>query len=198
MKIKRIFAYIIDIIIVSFISSMIFSLPMFKQDYKNYEIATNEYLAEINEAGSAEVDEDVLLSLQYDVYKSSTSLLIIKTGLLIIYFGIFGYFMHGQTIGKKLFNIKIVSNSEKNLNPGLFLLREILVTNFIPELLSLILLIVCSQNFWTTASLYVSYASYILTFLLVGFMIFREDERGLHDVICNTKVIDVKKEQKEK
>lgn len=198
MKIKRIFAYLIDLLIVSVISTLIFSLPIFKQDYKNYEVATNEYLSEIRESGSGEVNEQKLLDLQYNTYKESATLLIIKTGLLIIYFGVFGYFMHGQTIGKKIFNIKIVSNSNKSINPALFILREILVTNFIPELLSLIFLLISSKNLWTQASLYISYASYITAFLLVGFMIFRDDERGLHDLICDTKVINVKNTQKEK
>ena len=35
----------------------------------------------------------------------------------------------------------------------------------------------------------------IVTFSIVGVMIFREDERGLHDLIGQTKVIETKNQE---
>lgn len=196
MKLKRIFAYIIDIVIVSFVSSLLFMLPCFKAGQEQYMRMNNEYyelVEEITTSGSSDVDEKVLVDLQYNMYKSSSTLLIIRLGVIIFYFGVIGFLFKGQTVGKKILGLRIVSIDNKNINPGLFMLREILVVNLIPELASLLILIICSKGVWLTSVNYLNYVSYITTFLLVGFMIFRDDERGLHDIICKTKVIDVKK-----
>jgi uncharacterized RDD family membrane protein YckC len=195
MKIKRIIAYIIDFMIITLISSIIFTLPTFKEDYKKYTQVYEEYTTEMKyqlEGGSSEVDDEKLLSLNYKVLKSTTKLSIINLITTIAYFGIIAYLMNGQTIGKKIFKIKI-TNLEKQLpNAGLFMLREIIITNFIPQIISLFILILASQKTFITLNTYISYLTMIMYFLIIGFMIFREDERGLHDIICNTKVINVK------
>lgn len=196
MKLKRIFAYIIDIVIVSFISTLVFMLPIFKSSYKEYNNMNTEYLEmaqEIATSGSSDIDENKLLDLQYSMYKTSSTLLIIRLGVIFLYFGIIGFLFKGQTLGKKILGLRIVSVDDGSINPGLFILREVLVINFIPELISLLILVTCSKGVWLDVVNYSSYASYITTFLLVGFMIFRDDERGLHDIICKTKVIDTKK-----
>lgn len=199
MKIKRLIAYFIDFMIITFISSMIFALPMFKEDYNEYTKVYEEYTTEMtNElnSGSAEVNDEKLLSLNYKVLKSTTKLSIITLTVTIIYFGIIAYLLKGQTLGKKLFKIK-VTDLEGNLpNPGLFMLRSIILTNFIPQVVSLFILILASEKTYIDTNVYISYITMLLYFLIVGFIIFRTDERGLHDIICKTKVIEINTENK--
>lgn len=199
MKIKRIFAYVIDVIIVSFISTLVFMLPCFKSSYNNYNQINDEYtklIEEITSSGSASVDEDKIVDIQYNLNKSSSTLLIIRLGCVVLYFGAFGFLSKGQTLGKRIVGLQIVNIDQgKSIHPGLFMLREVLVVNFIPDLISLLVLVTCSKSIWLKVSVYTNYAALLMTFLIVGFMIFRDDERGLHDVICRTKVIDIKKEK---
>lgn len=199
MKIKRLIAYFIDFMIITFISSMIFALPMFKEDYNEYTKVYEEYTTEMtNElnSGSAEVNNEKLLSLNYKVLKSTTKLSIITLTATIVYFGIIAYLLKGQTLGKKLFKIK-VTDLEGNLpNPGLFMLRSIILTNFIPQVVSLFILILASEKTYIDTNVYISYITMLLYFLIVGFIIFRTDERGLHDIICKTKVIEINTENK--
>lgn len=199
MKIKRLIAYFIDFMIITFISSMIFALPMFKEDYNEYTKVYEEYTTEMtNElnSGSAEVNDEKLLSLNYKVLKSTTKLSIITLTVTIVYFGIIAYLLKGQTLGKKLFKIK-VTDLEGNLpNPGLFMLRSIILTNFIPQVVSLFILILASEKTYIDTNVYISYITMLLYFLIVGFIIFRTDERGLHDIICKTKVIEINTEKK--
>ena len=42
MKIKRLSAYIIDLLLVSIISNIIFQLPFFKNDYERYNDSMNQ------------------------------------------------------------------------------------------------------------------------------------------------------------
>ena len=50
MKIKRLSAYIIDIIIVSIVSSIIFQLPFFKKDLEKYTDSLMAYQEELNKS----------------------------------------------------------------------------------------------------------------------------------------------------
>ena len=195
MKLKRIFAYIFDILLVSFISSLIFSVFAKPEDLNNYEELYNESMEVMLNTGSGEVNEDELMDLTYRMQTATKTSQIINVGLLIVYFGVSAYLMKGQTLGKKIMKIKVVSATDKEINPALFMLRAILVTNFIPNLIALIALILCSKNMWYQINNITSYLSSIMLFIMVGFMIFREDERGLHDIICKTKVISIKEEK---
>lgn len=194
MKLKRIIAYIIDIFSISTISTIIFTLPFFENDYNEYYKVAEESTARIVDVsgGSQEIDEDVLLEATYDLTRSAQPLNIINIGCTIIYFGVISYLWQGQTIGKKILHIKIVPIKGKNLSPNLFMLRQIIVTNIIPKIASVIAISILSETNWYITNEIIGTISNTITFLLIGFMIYREDERGLHDIIGQTKVISTK------
>lgn len=197
MKLKRIIAYIFDIFLVSIISSLAFSLFTSSEKLNEYEDLYNESAEVLFNVGSGEVSEDTLIDLTYRMQLATKSSQIINIGLLIIYFGVFGYLKKGQTLGKKIMKIKVAPvGNKKELNPSLYMLRSVLVTNLIPKLIALIALLVCSKNTWYEITNITSNISSLLLFIMVGFMIFRDDERGLHDLICQTKVISTKEETK--
>lgn len=192
MKIKRIVAYIIDFFIVSIISSLIFCLPFFNKYNNEYQEITSEYLKLIANSGSEEIDYDIESQLLYDMSKSSQPLSIINCGTIILYFGILSFILNGQTLGKKIMKIKVAPLEGNKLNPNLYMIREIIVTNLIPKILSIIALAFLNKSNWLIAQNIIGYLSNITLFLIIGFMIFRDDERGLHDIICKTNVIEVK------
>lgn len=191
MKVKRIIAYFIDIFIVSVISSTLFMLPIFKDNYTTYNNYYNDYIEELKNSGSSDVDSAKLEEFQYNISKSSAPLMIIRVGVIILYFGVLGFLLNGKTLGKKILHLQIKS-TEGNLNPALFMIREIIVTGLVFDVISLILLSYCSKSVYLNVSTYIGYANMLVYFLIIGFMIFRDDERGLHDIICKTSVIDTK------
>lgn len=195
MKLKRITAYILDILFVYFIAAALFMLPIFKNDYKNYMDTTTEYIEYIATLGSGEADRDIELDYVYSISKSSQPLSIITCGLLFLYFGVFAYILKGQTLGKKIMKLKVVPDKGKNLDVNLFMIRAIILTNLSPKIASIIVLTKLSPSNWLIAENIISETSNIITFLILGFMIFRDDERGLHDLICKTKVVESNKEK---
>ena len=197
MKLKRIFAYILDMFLVTLISSFAFALFTSSTEAAEYDKLYNESMDLIMSTGSGVVNEDTLLDLTYRMQMATKTSQIISVGLLILYFGVFAYLMKGQTLGKKLLKIQVVPVNGKTLNPPLFMLRAIIITNFNPKLISLVSLMICSKNTWYLISNVTSNAQTIILFIIVGFMIFRDDERGLHDIICQTKVTDSKVPVKE-
>lgn len=192
MKLKRIFTYFIDLFFVSLISSIIVMIPIFKYDHVKVEEQTNELYSSILETGSADVDEDILVTRLYNLERSSTSLTAITTFVTFIYFGVAAFINNGRTLGKMIMKIKVVPIKGNKLNPGLFILRTLLITSIIPNLISVISIFYLSPNAWYNLTGIISQIQEFFFLIILGFMIFRDDERGLHDLICQTKVIDTK------
>ena len=192
MKLKRIFTYFIDLFFVSLISSIIVMIPIFKYDHVKVEEQTNELYSSILETGSADVDEDILVTGLYNLERSSTSLTAITTFVTFIYFGVAAFINNGRTLCKMIMKIKVVPIKGNKLNPGLFILRTLLITSIIPNLISVISIFYLSPNTWYNLTGIISQIQEFFFLIILGFMIFRDDERGLHDLICQTKVIDTK------
>lgn len=193
MKIKRIIACLIDIVIVSIISGFLVIIPIFKYNATEHNKMYEEYFNQIISSGSAEVDEDSIKEFAFNFNREGVPLEIVTTAVMVLYFGIAGYLSNGTTIGKKLMKIKIVPAKGKNLNPSLFILREIILFGILFRLITIGLTIsINSYNEWYDIYNTVSNISTITTFIIYGFIIFRDDERGLHDLIANTKVISTK------
>ncbi len=189
MKIKRVVAYLLDFFLVTFISTLIFYLPIFHKDFEEYNKYSQTEVDIVMGKDEKEYSEDELNTLEYNLNRSMLPVLIINLGMLNIYFGVLQYCFNGQTLGKKLMKIRVVSNEKKKINPSLFMLRSVLVSNSIPSLINILLLLFVSKETWVEYYSYCGLLQSTLTLLMLGFVLFREDERGLHDLISNTKVI---------
>ena len=194
MKIKRIVAYVLDMIIISIITEVILFIPIFGNTKDVYMETSQEYFNLVLNAstGSSDITEDEEIETMYDMQKSAQTINIITVGCIILYFGVSAYICNGQTLGKKILNLKIVPVKNSELKPHLFILRTVIITNIIPRIIMIIITAALSMKTWYNVSVYVSQIQYIIMFMILGFIIFREDERGLHDLLCDTKVISTK------
>lgn len=189
---KRIFAYGIDVIIVTIVSAFIFSFVTvatsseeYINSYENYMTVTNNYLND-------EATEDEVINAEYEMMLSSKNLNIIKIATTLTYFSILPFLMNGQTLGKKLTKIKVVSNNEKPLHPGLMFLRGIIVSLVFIDLINILTLMLSTRNVWYNLTYFTSALTYTMYLVLVEIAIIRKDKRSLHDLISNTKVIEAK------
>lgn len=192
MKIKRVFAYIIDYGIVYLISALLLMIPVFSYDQEKYLEYYKEYTTIPEQITEETINNQY--TILYKMTKLSKNSLVIEGIVTFTYFGIVAYLLKGQTIGKKAQKIKVVPLEGKELNPHLFMLRSVILTNLIPKIASIIAIITLKEKEWILASGIISNISLTITFTLIAFLIFREDERSLHDIICKTKVIEVNKE----
>lgn len=192
MKIKRVFAYIIDYAIIYLISAFLLMIPVFSYNQEQYLEYYKEYMT-IPEEVTEETINNQYHTL-YEMTKLSKNSLFIEALVSFSYFGIAAYLMKGQTLGKKIQKIKVVPVEGKELNPHLFILRSVILTNLIPQIASICAILFLKEKQWILASGIISNISLTITFALVMVLIFRNDERSLHDLICKTKVIEVNKE----
>lgn len=187
---RRIAAYIIDIWIVMLIS---FCLSIFFIDKEN--ASNNNYLAEqellIEKISKNEISIDEayyeLSQITYEFDKSNFILNLIDAIIVILYFGLFQFYKN--TIGKKIMKIKVVG---ENLTLNKMIIRSMLLYgSFVVFINSLCISILNPINYSLTSSiLNISQMVFIMTTLAM--IIFRNDKKGMHDLIVKTTVMEEK------
>ena len=187
--IERLGAYFLDIIIISILLSIIgYSLPKNTVDYEQkLNNITEKYLnSEINT--QKYIDETSIIL--YDNQKSNILSLGISVALIIGYFVIFQYMNQGQTLGKKLFKIKVVEKESKKAPTILSgFIRSLFILNIASGILNILFIYILNSKTY-----YIGYGiTYIIETLFIivtiFFVLYREDGRGLHDIMAKTTVI---------
>ena len=93
---------------------------------------------------------------------------VIFTIIILIYYIVMPLFFNGQTIGKKVFKLKILKENEEHLDYKTMFYREAI------------------------GRIFINYASLGVTAIVsLIIMILREDKKDLADIIAKTKVIDL-------
>jgi len=190
---ERLGAYIIDTIIVSLILSLIClglgnntsntEKLMSELDTKLLEqsITPEEYLEEYQ-------------GLLYDYQKENVLQSGISVALTIAYYVIFQYMNKGQSLGKKILNIKVVDKTtEKPISILKGLLRSFIIMSILSGTLGIIFLYIFDKNtYFMPYSVFLTIEGiFVITSIL--FMLYKKDGRGLHDMMANTIVIKDKK-----
>lgn len=162
------------------------------EDNKITENESEEITNKLTEISNEEAKEYVYLLNKKGTYNS-----IITLVCTLLYFGVLQYFLNGQTIGKKLLKLQVVSVSNKKVNIFIYILRSLIVNDVLLNTISIILLITLSKATYTSANNVISTIISLVEASIIFLVIYREDQRGLHDLIFNTKVISTTKEQEE-
>lgn len=196
MKLKRLLAYIIDILIVGFVASALANIdilnPYLDNYLESYE-SFNETLKNINEGNvmdmfySAEFVNQYQNTLKYSVYSTGISLV-----CYLLYFVGFQKWNKNQTVGKKLMRLKVVNkNNKDDVRLWQYILRTIIVYNLLFNSLSVVVSYMFKGNLFFTTSIITSIIGYVITYVGYIMILFRKDGCGLHDFVSGTKVVEV-------
>lgn len=196
MKLKRLLAYVIDILLVGFIASALSSIEVINPYYDNYIEAYEKYSKEMDSLNEDNVfdkikSEEFVLDyqnvLKYGVYSS-----VISITCYILYFGGFQKWNKNQTVGKKLMRLKVVNkNNKDDVRLWQYILRTIIVYNLLFNSLSVVVSYMFKGNLFFTTSIITSIIGYVITYVGYIMILFRKDGCGLHDFVSGTKVVEV-------
>ena len=188
---KRLFAYAIDMLIVAVIASLFLDIPIINPYFDKYIELSESMMQFIG--GNETLTIDTINQLQYDFvyYSFYTSIIVIV--VKIIYFILFQYLNKGQTIGKAIFKIQIVSDKRK-LKFYQVLLSSLIVCNIATSAITLTVLRLLSMDSYLKVSGIINYIELIIIVAIVIMINMRKDQRGLHDLLSKTKVVYVEKE----
>jgi uncharacterized RDD family membrane protein YckC len=186
----RLVAYIIDIILVSIVcTGIMFFIP----ENENYD----KYMKEYEEIQTSLINEDITVeqyfnksvSIVYDIDYSNTLSMILEVVLLILYFIVFQFYNKGQTLGKKLMKLRVVSVNDQELTLNQIAYRALVINSILINILILASLLFLGRNYYYYASILFQFLAGVIVFVTLMMILFRKDGRGLHDVIAGTKVI---------
>lgn len=189
--IQRITAYILDTLIISIIAMLLtFWIPK-SEAYNNALKKENELMSDVSTEkinDSNYIDE--LYEARYTIEKENMveSLIIIVINLG--YFVGFAFYNKGQSIGKKIMHIRVVSKNGKDASYVQLFGRTLIIQGCLTSLLSVIMLLFIKSNQFVYTVGLLGLLQSIITIVSIIMIIFRKDKKGLHDLICNTKVIE--------
>lgn len=188
--IRRVFAYIIDIIIISFISSLFINIEFLNPNYDEYEKVYNEYLEYSTESiSNPEVlDDEKFNDLTYQLSKTGSVSNGITLVVTALYFIGFQFINHGQTIGKKLLKIKIISRNDK-LKFSQVLIRSLLINSIVTNFLSIFFVNVLSKNIYLNINQYIQLFDMCIICISIIMIMFNNEGLGLHDKLVGTMVV---------
>ncbi len=189
---KRIIAYFLDMMIVIFISSL---LTVFLPVSEKYNELNEEFTSLIEKYTSQEITMEEYFErnndISYELSKESVMQTIVTIVISTFYYVVIIYFMNGQTLGKKILKIKIVSNNDKKLSMNNYLIRAFLINSILMNALSVITILFLSKSAYLKVYNSISYLFTAIMVVSLTMMLFRKDGRGLHDILANTKVITI-------
>lgn len=184
----RLGCYLLDVLLIFAISSVISVFIPSKGNDINKEITALTEKYTNGEVGS-ETFINEYQDLMYKYQKENYLTTVISVGLNFIYFVVFAYFNKGQTIAKKLTNIKVVDNKTGE-RPKFWqmLVRNMFIYSLLSNIIILILLFTSKNNF---IYCYMLVGGFDLMFVMITvmFVLYRKDKRGLHDMMACTKVV---------
>lgn len=202
---RRISAFLIDVFLVTFVSTIFSSISYVNPFIENYKVAYDEY-REIYKSENESVLTNPTIKNVVDysnkmskqIYKIDYSMLFNNIYYLVfsfLYFVLFAYFTNGQTLGKKLFKLKVVRQDGEKVKLSNLMLRTLLSGSSIfmgvniIVVIQLLLLMIPQNQAYFYAILFSSMISYIIE--IIGLvLLFSKEHRSLDDIIGSTKVID--------
>ncbi len=186
---QRLFAFLIDVLIVSFASSILSTpfvdsekmakvekqIPEIMEKYVSGEITAQEYFIEYSNA-------------YYSLSRENGVTSIFSLLISVCYFVVYQLYTRGQTLGKKLLNIRVIS-TQGELFMDQMIFRSLLANFILVDIVTLASLVFSPKNIYIYLSTTVEILQYGFIFLSILFVIFRKDGRAIHDLFARTRVI---------
>ena len=187
---KRFVAFVIDILIISFVASMI-CVPFLNVENSNK--LEDEYLkntqAFFDKKINIEDYQEIQVSYVYNSAKESGLTKIVTVLLGILYFGLLQFYLKGQTLGKKILHIKVKSDDgELSINQLLF--RALIVDSLILDIILFVTMMFMNKNIYYYSAMTFELIQYIVYFVCMIMIIKNNDNKGIHDVLFHTSVIE--------
>lgn len=202
---RRISAFLIDMFLVVLVATLFSGIKYMNPLMDNYEESYSEYSTIYKESSS-----DLLKSTSFSainkfakkigkaIYKLDLTTSLTNVYYLIfyfLYFVVFAYFTDGQTIGKRMFKLRVVGNDGKKVKFSSLFLRGLVSGNTlfigvnIMVIIELLCLLLPQNEIYIYATAIVSMISYIIEIIALV-LLFTKSHRSLDDYVGKTKVVD--------
>ena len=188
---KRFFSYIIDIFILSFILVVIGSFIPVSDRVNNLSselLSLSESFIKSEIGGRAYLSQ--YASIFYNIDKEMFLTSLIDVAVSILYFVVYPLYNGGQSIGKKLNGIKIVSNDDNDVSANALIFRYLLMDSIGVSILSMCSLFIFKDMNYLIITLILGFLQFLVVIISIFMVLYRN--KSLPDLVAGTKVIEVK------
>ncbi len=188
---QRACAYLIDAMLVTLVISLITAWMPKSNKYEEADKREQELMEKVsnNEVKLNDVYDEIL-EINYIKDKETIIVSLLTTVATLGYFATYAFYKDGQTLGKKLMHIKVVSE-EGELTHNQMFLRTLIAQGSLSSIISMFLLMFISSKQYVSVFVVQAIQS-VLLIAIVFMIIFRKDKKGLHDIVFKTQVISTK------
>lgn len=195
---KRLGAYFIDFLVIFLLNSAIAYIGFINPRYDEYKVVSEEYTQMLDDYYEKKIDINDFNAkakdMAYDLNRTGYVYIISDVVITFLYFGLFQSITKGQTLGKKLMNIKVVSAKEKDLKWYNYFIRAFILNGVILNLFTFVAVWFSKDMYYKIYNVATN-IDYLLMIVIFLMIMLSKDGRGLHDVLASTKVIDVRIEK---
>lgn len=188
---QRFVAFMIDLILVSFITSLVTAIiPTNSSIDKLYDQQVK--IVENYTAGKITMQKYVnqLVDINYDIAKQTGIITLVSIAISLLYYVLYVYKNDGQSIGKKMMKIKIQKkDKDKELTMNDLLFRTMILQGTLVSIIGFCtILFLDKDTYLATNSLLnlIQYSILIISFFLIAFT---KERQGLHDMVAKTEVV---------
>lgn len=188
--VQRFIAFLLDIFILSSIASLI-SYPFL--DAKSINKLNKNSSEVIEKYTTGEIDMDTYVDeakgISYQLSQKQGVISLVTLFLSVLYFIVYQYYNNGQTVGKKVMKIKVVSSTDKEITMNSFIFRSLIVNSILVDMISFAIVIFGNETAYFYGVAICGIIKYTLL-LICGFMVmWSKSGMGLHDRIAHTTVV---------
>ena len=187
---QRVLAFLIDLVLISMITSLItMFVPVNDTATKLYE-EQNRVLEDYVD-GTVSMEEYVnqMVDLSYDISKQTVIVSIVTIVISLLYYVVYPCYNNGQTFGKKLMKIKIKKTNDKELSMNDLLIRSMINNSVLVSIINVILVLFLSKDLYLSTSSLVSFIQYLVLIISLIMIAFTKNAQGLHDKVAKTEVV---------
>ena len=187
---QRFVAFCIDMLLISFVASLI-STPFMDTD--KIEKLEQQEIEIVQNYREGTIDMETYLieypNLNYKLARNSGILSIVTILLEVLYFAVYPVYRKGQTFGKKLMKIRVVSEDGDSLTMNQMIFRSFLANFILMHLISFIFMLSNSKDVYFYSVGIVEIIQYVIVFLSAIMIMRKKDGRAIHDKLVHTTVI---------
>ncbi|MBQ6323830.1 MAG: RDD family protein [Bacilli bacterium] len=188
---QRFMAFMIDMVIIYLLISIV-SMPFI--DSKKSEDLTEKTITIMNQYRNGEIDAESYIiqygDLTYKIAKNNGLVTVITLLLYVIYFVVYQLYKDGQTIGKRIMKIKVVS-TEGKLNTNQMIFRAFIANSILVELISFMFLLFGTKDIYFYGTISFQMIQYLIIFISIIMVMSRKDGASIHDLLVHTRVVQI-------
>lgn len=189
--IKRVCAYLLDYILIGIVISLI-AYPF--TDIKKTDELQNEMREMVEKYTNNEISSEEYMIKYNDIYyklsRTTGVMTFITIIVYILYFVVFQLYNKGQTIGKKVLKIKVISD-DGDLSMNQMIFRSFIVNSILLDIIVFGLMIFTPKIVYTSTSSILTIIQYIIIFVS-AILATTKEGRTIHDRIAHTRVVVAK------